>query len=541
MAAVSPKIRFGIPDTVLAWSPILVGLLCMYVPTGIDVSRTFWVQEDESHGPVILAIVVWLVWRERRALLDSSSGASPIGGAICLAFALMVYIVGRSQQFFQFDVGSVIPLLVGLALLFSGRPGFKRIWFPALFTLFLIPVPPSVLDQILVPLKATVSEVVANGLFDLGYPVARTGVILQVAQYQLLIADACSGLKSMVALSGIGLLWVYLARHRLWVLNLILLASAVPIAFLANVLRVAALALVTYYFGDTWGRNFHDYAGYLEILVAFGMFYLLDSILVQVGKALSASNVAMRAKPAAAPRDGESFSRAARLGPRVGIAMVAASGIAVAMAPTHFIVEPGSPLEVMVPTRFAGWENMTSPLEQVSLIATKDGQPDPMQLVYDDSLLRTYTREDGAQIMIALAYDKSQREEDRVHRPEICYISQGFRILSDNEALFSVRDAAGQPIVGRRMLTQRGTRLEAVSYWIRIGDTYTQNPWVSRFYVLKEGLLGRVHDGMLVRVSQIVSRQGDVEQSFREQDHFLDELTRALAPDEARIVARDVS
>lgn len=284
MTAMTSPVRASLAETGMAWGPVLVGLLIMYVPTAIDVGRKFWVQEDESHGPVILAIVLWLVWRERRALLESQSKRMPILGWGCFAFGLILYVIGRSQQFFQFDVGSLAPVLVGLAMIFAGATGFKRMWFPALFTVFLIPVPPSILDQILVPLKVTVSEVVANGLFDLGYPVSRTGVVLQVGQYQLLIADACSGLKSMVALTGIGLLYVYLSGRRSRWISAALLVSAIPIAFVANVLRVALLALVTYYLGDSWGEGFHDYAGYLEIGVAFGGFFLLDEILTRLGR-----------------------------------------------------------------------------------------------------------------------------------------------------------------------------------------------------------------------------------------------------------------
>lgn len=230
--------------------------------------------------------------------------------------------------------------------------------------------------------------------------------------------------------------------------------------------------------------------------------------------------------------------RSARIGLSIGLAMIVASILATLLVPKRVVDEPGPHLAEFVPTRFGAWTAIQSPLEQVSLTAQKDGAPDPMQLAYDDSLLRTYTRPDGTQIMVALAYDKTQHEEDRVHRPEICYIAQGFQILSDHEASFSVRDVTGTAIEGRRMLTQHGSRLEAVSYWIRIGDTFTQNPWISRLYVLKEGLSGRVHDGMLVRVSEVIPSEQDASRSFRDQDQFLGELTNAVPPDGARMIAR---
>jgi exosortase/archaeosortase family protein len=104
-------------------------------------------------------------------------------------------------------------------------------------------------------------------------------VVLQIGGYQVLIADACSGLNSMVALSGIGLLFVYLAAATSRAQSAILLASILPIAFLANVARVLILLLVTYHFGDQAGLEFHDRAGYMEIVFAFGAFFAFDALL----------------------------------------------------------------------------------------------------------------------------------------------------------------------------------------------------------------------------------------------------------------------
>jgi exosortase len=115
-----------------------------------------------------------------------------------------------------------------------------------------------------------------------GYPIARTGVVLVIDSYSLLIADACSGLNSMLALSGIGLLYVYLAGHSQRWMNAVLLLSILPIAFIANIIRVLLLVLVTYYEGDAAGRAFHDQAGVLEIALAFGGFFLLDHLMVRL-------------------------------------------------------------------------------------------------------------------------------------------------------------------------------------------------------------------------------------------------------------------
>ncbi len=261
------------------WLPVTLGLLVLYVPSIIDLSQTFWRTDIGGHGPIILAVVVWLLWRERAALFGPQQDTPmPRAGWTLIGVGLLLYVLGRSQEFFQFEVGSMIPLLYGVVLALRGKQVAKRLWFPIFFLCFFVPLPGSLLDAILIPLKQQVSSIVEWLLHLLGYPVARSGVVLTIGPYQLLIADACSGLNSMIALSGVGLLFIYLIKHPSTAYNLVLLFAILPIAFLANIMRVTLLMLVTYHFGDGAGQAFHDYAGYLEIVFAFGAFFAFDAI-----------------------------------------------------------------------------------------------------------------------------------------------------------------------------------------------------------------------------------------------------------------------
>ena len=267
------------PDQAVRWVPVVAGLLVLYVPTYVDLYDAYWRTERGAHGPIILLVSAWLAWRGRHAFGVRGGERMPRAGWTLVAIGLACYVLGRSQAFFQLEAGSQIPLLAGLVLALHGRAAFRQLWFAIVFLAFLVPLPGSLLDAILLPLKQLVSAVCDEALYRAGYPVARTGVVLQIGAYQLLIADACSGLNSMVALSGIGLLFVYLAAPASRVQSVILLAAVLPIAFVANVARVLILLLVTYYNGDAAGRAFHDHAGYLEIAFAFGAFFGFDALL----------------------------------------------------------------------------------------------------------------------------------------------------------------------------------------------------------------------------------------------------------------------
>ena len=273
----------GFPTrTVLAWLPVLVALLAMYVPTFRDVNTVFWSQERGTSGPLILMAVAWLFWRERAAFTLPNPRPSLLAGGATLAFGLVLYAVGRSLEFYQPEVFSLIPVLAGTLLVMHGPRTLRRLWFPLLFLLFAVPLPGSLLDAILVPLKQQVSVVVEAILHGLGYPVGRTGVVLSIGQYQLLIADACSGLASMIALSGVGVLYVYLVGHASVLHNVVLLLSELPIAFVSNVLRVIILMLGTYYFGEDAGHRLHGIMQFVQMALTFGLFFLWDWVLVRV-------------------------------------------------------------------------------------------------------------------------------------------------------------------------------------------------------------------------------------------------------------------
>jgi exosortase B len=165
-------------------------------------------------------------------------------------------------------------------LLFLGRRALRLVWFPLFFLLFVVPLPGSVVAAVTAPLKAAVSAVAAKLLYSLGYPVARTGVILSVGHYQLLVADACSGLNSMFTLEALGLLYMNLMRYTSAARNVALAVLIIPISFVANVIRVLILVLVTYHFGDAAGKGFiHSFAGMVLFGVGLVLMMLTDKLL----------------------------------------------------------------------------------------------------------------------------------------------------------------------------------------------------------------------------------------------------------------------
>jgi len=272
--------RLAAPRYVPWWICVL-GLLALYVPTLVDLTRNIWSTEEQSQGPVVLAICAWLTWRAWPRIEDPAVGKPrPVLGWLLLVVALLLFVFGRSQRILSAQTLSVLFLLPGLVLMLRGPGQLRAAVFPLFFMLFLVPLPATMVDAVTQPLKLAVSSVATTILFGAGYPIARTGVILQIGQYQLLVADACAGLHTLFSLEAMGLLYLNVVRHTSLLRNVALAILIVPISFMANVIRVIVLALITYHFGDEAGQGFlHGFAGMVLFVTALAFIIATDSAL----------------------------------------------------------------------------------------------------------------------------------------------------------------------------------------------------------------------------------------------------------------------
>lgn len=254
----------------LAWAPIIIGLVVLYAPSLIDLFQGVWSSSDQLHGPIVLSISVWLMYRKWPTMIKVSMGQpTSAWGWPLFVIGLLLYVLGRSQDILVFEVGSVIWLLAGTILLKRGRAALATQSFALFFMLFMVPLPNVVVDTVTMPMKMAVSYVAEHILYWAGYPIGRSGVILQIGQYMLLVADACAGLHTLLTLEALGLLYLSVVRRDSVFRNIGLAILIVPISFTANVIRVMVLSLITYHFGDDAGQGFlHGFAGMVLFMSA---------------------------------------------------------------------------------------------------------------------------------------------------------------------------------------------------------------------------------------------------------------------------------
>lgn len=279
------------------WWLILFGLIALYFPTYYTLATGLWRSDDQAHGPIVLMVVLFLIWQKRHHLLPPSKvdvKTNPIFGWSLMLFGLLSYVLGRSQDILVLDIGSQILVLAAILLITRGMPTLKAMWFPLFFIFFMIPLPGIFLDAVTLPMKIAVSYVVENILYWADYPIGRTGVILHMGQYQLLVADACAGMHTLISLEALGLLYLNLVKHDSLLRNVTLAILIIPIAFTANVIRVIVLSLVIYYFGDEAGQGFlHGFASIVLFIAALILIVGVDSLLQYVVKLRRVRNTAL--------------------------------------------------------------------------------------------------------------------------------------------------------------------------------------------------------------------------------------------------------
>lgn len=252
--------------------------LVMFVPTYARLAVTTWATDEQGHGPIILAVSFWMLYRCIDQMRSLESRPSTVMGGLVLLVGLLAYVVGRAQSIGLLEVGAQIPVLIGLLLLFKGWRGVRIAWFPLFFLIFMCPLPSDLVAYATGPLKSAVSSVAASILHAAGYPVGRAGVLLTIGPYQLLVADACAGMNSMFTLEALGLLYLNVMNYTAVARNVVLAIAIVPISFCANVVRVVTLVLITYHFGDEAGQGFlHGFSGMVLFMVALVLIIAFDA------------------------------------------------------------------------------------------------------------------------------------------------------------------------------------------------------------------------------------------------------------------------
>jgi len=287
ISTVSAKASFGTMDLVYgALLLVLAGLIyyaywCQRVET---VNSCYgWLTghwshiSNYSHGPLIPMIAGMLVWWKRKELM--SARIAPVGwGVAVVALAVAAYYVGVKAVQPRIVVFSFVVLLYGLALVLGGREIFRVLFFPISFLFLMIPL--NFLDELVgFPLRQLVASTATLLLNWFGIETVRVGTGIYSRVFRFDVADPCSGIRSLMALTTVTAAYAYVTQHQQWK-RWVLFLSAMPLAVLGNLARVTSIALVAEVYGqDVAGKAYHDYSGYIVFGVALSAMVVIGLLL----------------------------------------------------------------------------------------------------------------------------------------------------------------------------------------------------------------------------------------------------------------------
>jgi exosortase len=261
------------------YTPIWNGLLAGPVPFLKSFGAPWGRVADYTHAYFILPITLWLIWRNREQLKSRAGKGSFATGLLLLLVGLLMLVFGLRQNYIFVSTFSLIPFLAGLVMLLYGRDAIKTAGFPILYLIFLVPPPGAVLDAITLPLREWVSALAESILGILNYPISRDGLLLTIGYNDIYMGQPCSGFRSLVTMFALILIYVYLSKRKI-LHKVLLAASIVPFAILGNIIRVIALCLITFYFGEDAGQGFfHDFSGIVVFTITLLGILGVDNIM----------------------------------------------------------------------------------------------------------------------------------------------------------------------------------------------------------------------------------------------------------------------
>jgi exosortase D (VPLPA-CTERM-specific) len=386
---------------------------------------------------------------------------------------------------------SLLGTIAGIVLYFFGWRRLRVMAFPLAFLILMIPLPAIAFNQISFPLQLVASRFGETLVRTVGLDVARDGNVIVLENITLQVAEACSGIRSLVSLLTLGIVFANVADTRTW-MRIAIVGSAMPIAIATNGLRIAGTAVASHYYGAAAAEGFfHEFSGWVLFGAAFAATVLVHRILLWLGP-----------QPVPAPgvvdpvprHHGTSARRGAGvLGAATVCCLLLAASAAIAGAETVERVPVRQPLAVF-PSAVGHWRGYDDP-----------PLADDVQTVLnaDDLLTRTYFAPDGRAVGLYVGYWETQRRGDAVHSPLNCLPGSGWQPLSKR---FVAIDTMGgsvdaPPIEVNRYVIQKGSERLLVLYWYQGHGRIVASEYAGKFFLVADAIQMRRTDTAIVRIT----------------------------------------
>lgn len=459
---------------------------------------TNWTLTDSyyTHGFLVPIISAYFVWKDRGYLRGMPIRPSA-SGIFWIAGAATMLLLGDFLGFRVFGQLSMVPMLAGMIAVLLGNHWIRRLWFPLLFLIFMIPIPPSLTQNIALRLKLLAAQSAVGMANLMTLPMVQEGSWIHFGDDRLLVGDVCGGLRSLIALLALGAVFAYISKVRTWA-KLVIMLLAGPIAVIANIVRIFFLCVVAYHWGsEVAGGKVHDYSGILIFAVAIALFTAIDAPLRRVAPAKDDDVYPVSTGSTRRPR---SIVNALVL---AGLTAVAIGHFAVLRAQAGTGTEQVVRADLNIPRNVVDYEQAGADFEI----------DERTQAILESStiLIRNYRSPRGRPVQLSIVHAGTTRRS--LHFPEVCLVGDGWEIIKQEDV------SVGILFTARRLLLMKGDQYEAVLYWFKTGDNVTGNYFANAYHWAKNQMTFGASTSAMIKISTPVVSDGEAA-AFSALDDF---------------------
>jgi len=261
----------------IAWFGLLLAVC--YAPILAALVKNWNDDADMGHGFFVPIIAGYIAWQKRSQIADLRARPNWWGLAIVIYGAVQMYIATLGAELFLARTSFVISI-IGMVLLLGGREYLRVFAFPLFLLFFMVPIPAIIYNRITFPLQIYASEAADSVLGLLGYAVLREGNILELPSQRLSVVEACSGIRSLLSLSFLSLVYGYFFEKKTWI-RVALFLSTIPIAMIANAARVTLTGILSEIKPELAEGFFHEFSGWVIFMIALGIMVALHQLVIR--------------------------------------------------------------------------------------------------------------------------------------------------------------------------------------------------------------------------------------------------------------------
>jgi len=508
------------------WLLVLLSaeLIWVYASIGSRLASQWWHDPNFSHGPFVPLFSLYVLW-QNRARLQALPKRPSWSGVGLLVLGLVVLVVGGIGAELFLSRVSMLIVIAGLVVLFLGWNYFRATLFPWAFLLLMIPIPKIIFNQITLPLQRFAAIVAAHVLPFLGVPVYRQGNIINLPAMPLEVAEACSGIRSLMSLATLAIIYGYLMEPRKWI-RVALALAAIPIAVAANAFRIVGTGLLVQYWDPDKAEGFfHAFSGWLIFVVSLGLLLLVHRVLVWIDRSwildpdlrLPGKAAHPAAQEPVNPSVSSAPARPAYLQFGIALVLVGATGAFMAQRSGADVIPPRQDL-ASFPHQLGDWNGADLPIENNVREVLGPG----------DFLLREYqpSGTEAVPIDLFIAYFPSQRAGDTMHSPQNCLPGAGWAVLANRRVELSIPGIAPFPV--NQYVVSRGADRQLVLYWYLAHSRAVASEYRAKWYLIVDAMRTNRSDGSLIRLNTAMLPGESVESATRRLMPLADEIVPRL-------------